>query len=59
MRSEPPRQEPGRMSRILDELFNPDLVAVACFAAPAFLITILLAWIFPVERPIGLLMLFD
>jgi hypothetical protein len=47
------------MSRILDELFNPDLVAVACFAAPAFLITILLAWIFPVERPIGLLMLFD
>jgi hypothetical protein len=59
MRSEPPRQEPGRMSQIREELFNADLIAVACFAALAFLITILLACIFPLERPIGLLMQFD
>jgi len=60
MRPEPPRQEPRRMGlHILDGLINADFIALACFAASGLLITILLAWIFPLERAIDLVMLFD
>jgi hypothetical protein len=51
MRPEPPRQDPRRISlHILDGLINADFIALACFAASGLLITVLLAWIFPLER---------
>jgi hypothetical protein len=60
MRPEPPRQEPRWTNfHILDGLINADFIALACFATSGLLIAILLAWTFPLERAIDLLMLFD
>jgi hypothetical protein len=60
MRPEPFRQEPRRMNLyIRHELLNSDFIAVVCFAGSGLLITILLAWIFPLGRAIDLVMLFD
>ena len=60
MATEPSRKIPRRIvPNILDPLWDPDLIAVCAFSAIGLLITIVLARVFPPDKAVDVLMLFD
>ena len=60
MATEPSRKIPRtNVPNILDPLRDPDLIAVCAFSAIGLLITIVLARVFPPDKAVDVLMLFD